>query len=325
MPKKVCAECHEEYVCGGTGSTEANMSRYLPINNFLFDGYLPICNFCIEKRFNKIYTNNDYKEKVWVYINQFCQFLNIQFRPPLWEGLYKTHKNKTFFVYANMMKQTEYETPDWAALNKEYLELEKERLTEIVIPEIQEAYVKKLHEKWGMQYSVEDLSYLENLLNGIIKSQDVNGAKSYDEAMKLCKISLLIEERIRAGEDFDKLLGSYEKLTKVADFTPKNARNVNDFDSTGEVFDYLERLGWVNTFYDGATRDIVDTTMKNSQSWTRSLFVNDSTIPEEVERRLEALKHANELENQYYEDPSLDYDKYEKEAYDQKEEFSAEI
>ena len=63
MPKKVCAECHEEYVCGGTGSTEANMSRYLPINNFLFDGYLPICNFCIEKRFNKIYTNNDYKEK----------------------------------------------------------------------------------------------------------------------------------------------------------------------------------------------------------------------------------------------------------------------
>ena len=188
------------------------------------------------------------------------------------------------------------------------------------IPELRQAKILTLQEKWG-PYCEEDLAYLELLLIGIIKSQDVNGAKSMDEAKKLCKISLLIEQRIRAGEDFDKLLGSYEKLTKIADFTPKNARNINDFDSVGELFSWLEKRGWINPFYTGVTQDIVDDTMKNMQTYTRNLYINETSISEEIDRRLAALQAVHNLENKYYDDDKVeDYDKYELEAYDAEQE-----
>ena len=45
-----------------------------------------------------------------------------------------------------------------------------------------------------------------------------------------------LEQRLRAGEDVDKMLGSYEKLTKIADFTPKNAKDINDFNSVGRTW-----------------------------------------------------------------------------------------
>jgi hypothetical protein len=323
MAKQICYECGEEQHLGGTGATASTSSKFLPINNFIFgNSYLPVCNNCIEKRIKALMEKPEYKESYWNFLNLFCQLMNIQFNPSLWEKLSKVHRSKTFIVYANMSRETTFPTVDWGEANRQYIELEKEKELEDSVPEIHEHQAKKLREKWGMNYSDESLVYLENLLNGIIKSQDVNGAKSYDEAMKLCKISLLIEERIRAGDDFDKLLGSYEKLTKVADFTPKNARNVNDFDSVGEVFSYLEKTGWMNKYYDGSNQDIVDTTMHNFQAYVRTLYTNESSITEEIDRRLEALKHVAELENKYYEDPNIDYDKYEKEAYDQKEEFN---
>jgi hypothetical protein len=80
-------------------------------------------------------------------------------------------------------------------------------------------------------------------------------------------ISLELESRIRAGADFDKLLSSYDKLVKVAEFTPKNAKNANDFDSVGELIKWLEKRGWKNKFYDGVTRDVIDETIKNIQNY----------------------------------------------------------
>ena len=69
--------------------------------------------------------------------------------------------------------------------------------------------------------------------------------------------------RIQGGAtDIDKLIGSYEKLVKIAEFTPKNTKNAGDFDSVGELVKWLEKGGWKNKFYDGATRDVVDETMK---------------------------------------------------------------
>ncbi len=316
VSKKKCCECGETYACGGTSGNAGNESKYLPVNSFLYDGYLPICNFCIEKRVRKVYEKNG--DNYWHFLDQLCQMINVQFNPSLWEKLAKTHKFKTFIVYANMMRQDEYQTPEWSAQNKRFLELQKENELDDEIPELRADKVNKLKEKWGFNYSEEDLLYLENLLAGIIKSQDVNGAKSYDEAKKLCKVSLLIEERIRAGEDFDKLLKSYESLTKIADFTPKNARNVNDFDSAGELFAWLERRGWINKYYDGTTQDIVDNTMKNMQTYLRNLYVNENSIPEEVDRRLEALKHVAAFENKFYDDDKVeDYDKYELEGYNE--------
>jgi hypothetical protein len=76
-------------------------------------------------------------------------------------------------------------------------------------------------------------------------------------------MSYEIDCRIREGVDFDKLLASYDKLVKVAEFTPKNTKNASDFDSVGELVRWLEKRGFKNKYFDGVTRDVVDETIKN--------------------------------------------------------------
>ena len=54
---------------------------------------------------------------------------------------------------------------------------------------------------------------------------------------------------------------------KTAEFTPRNVKNINDFDSVGELVKWLEKRNWRNNFYDDVTRDIVDETIKNIQAF----------------------------------------------------------
>jgi hypothetical protein len=64
--------------------------------------------------------------------------------------------------------------------------------------------------KWGQHYDEEELEYLENLHKGMMDSQNIVGALNEDQALKLCKISLIIEQKIREGADFSKELKSYD-------------------------------------------------------------------------------------------------------------------
>ena len=93
------------------------------------------------------------------------------------------------------------------------------------------------------------------------------------------------------------MLGSYEKLVKIGEFTPKNAKNAEDFDSVGELFAYLEKTGFVNKFYDGVKRDIVDITMNNIQTFCQRLYTQEPGIGEEIDKRIESLKMAKDIED----------------------------
>ena len=180
----------------------------------------------------------------------------------------------------------------------------------------------------GMKAREEELEYLENLYIGLTTTQNVNGALQGDQALKICKISLEVDQRIREGGDFDKLLSSYDKLVKVAEFTPKNVKNINDFDTTGELIKWMEKKGWKNKYYDGATRDVVDETMKNIQSFNRRLYINESSIGDEITQRIEGLKTAQEIENYYDTDKSYNLDDFENEGYNslmEDEEFAADL
>ena len=179
---------------------------------------------------------------------------------------------------------------------------------------------------------MEALQYLEGLFNGLMTTQNVNGALQVDQAKKICKMSYEVDRRIEEGSDFDKLLSSYDKLVKAAEFTPKNVKNINDFDTFGEAIKWLEKKGWRNSFYDGVTRDIVDESMKNFQNFNQRLYTNESKIGEEITRRLEALKHTAAMENESYygTDKQYDLDAFEREGFDvifegEEEEFSAEV
>ena len=279
---------------------------------FYSDGALPICNSCI----------SDYLESYdfdWEAVNKLCQWADIPFVPREWERLHEMNGNDVFAVYAEVFAQSEYEDLGWHDYFQAFKDLKASGEIENNLPGLAEKKRKQLQNRWGANYDDEALQYLENMYTGLITTQNVNGALQIDQAVKICKMSYEIDNRIRAGVDFDKLLTSYDKLVKTAEFTPRNVKNINDFDSVGELVKWLEKRNWRNNFYDDVTRDIVDETIKNIQAFNQRLYTNESGIGEEITQRLENLRLANQLESEsesyYGTDKDHDLDNYENEGY----------
>ena len=305
--------------CGGSFGPE-NFSPSRSI--FCKDGYLPICNTCL----NNFLKENDFN---WRDVDKICQYADIPFIPKEWERLREmTDEDSLFSTYATIFQGEEYEGLGWDSYYEQFKNLKEVGLIEDELPKLRDEKFKKLREKWGGNYADEDLVYLEGLYTGLLATQNVNGALQVDQAQKICKISFEIDSRIREGDDFDKLLTSYDKLVKTAEFTPKNVKNATDFDSVGELFRWLEKRGWKNKFYDNVTRDIVDETMKNVQNFTQRLYTNETGISEEIDRRVAALQSAKELEDYYDTNKEYDLDEYDNAGYEElmkSEEFNPNI
>lgn len=284
-----------------------------PISRSLFaaNGYSPVCARCIDTMIAD--SGGD-----WAIIDKICQLLNVPFVPAKWAELSAANPVGAFSRYALLFRDQEYDNIGWSDYYKAFKELEAEGNIESELPLLSAARERQLREKWGGNYDNEALNYLEGLYEGLMATQNVNGSLQLDQAKKICKMSYEIDKRIEEGSDFDKLLGSYDKLVKAADFTPKNVKNPNDFDSFGEAIKFLEKRGWRNPYYDDVPRDVVDETIKNMQSFNQSLYINESGIGEEITQRLQALQNATMLEQETYygTNAAHDLDKFEQEGLD---------
>lgn len=308
--------------CGGMFGEEGFAPTKSP---FFADGVIPMCNDCVDKDL----AAHDWD---WEYVDKMCQMADIPFVPKEWEKLREMTEQEVFFRYATIFLASEYEGIGWSDYYKAFKELKAAGALEDELPEIADNKRRQLKEKWGSNYDDEALRYLEGLFNGLMTTQNVNGALQIDQAKKICKMSYEVDRRIDEGTDFDKLLSSYDKLVKAAEFTPKNVKNINDFDTFGEAIKWLEKNGWRNTFYDNVTRDIVDESMKNFQNFNQRLYTNESSMGEEITRRIEALKTTAKMEqeNYYGTNKEYDLDAFEREGYEvdwegENDEFAAEV
>lgn len=298
---KKCARCKDEL------PPESFIRVKSP---FFVDGYSNICAACLDEMAHD-------KEDNWQYIDRICQWLDIPFVPAEFERIKALAGERVLQTYAEIFLDSEYEYLGWDEYFQRFKELQASGRIEDELPEIRDKRIEELQKKWGANYDLESLEYLEQLYDGMLLSQNINGALQVDQAKKVCKISAELDSRIRSGQDFDKMLTAYDRLVKTAEFTPKNTKNASDFDSVGEVIRWLEKRGWVNGYYTGVTQDIVDETIKNIQAYNRSLYTNESGIGEEITRRIEALKNAHDLENTYTDfNQEYDSDQYEVDGYD---------
>ena len=305
-------------ICGGTFGPEGFIKTK---SLFYPDGYLPMCADCIKQLL--IEHNFD-----WDLVDKLCRYADIPFIPAEFERLHESNGDNVFQVYADVFLSSEFEGLGWKQYYEEFLRLKEKGHIEDELPILKEEKRKQLKEKWGSNYDDEELQYLENLLDGLLQTQNISGALQFDQALKICKISLNLDSKIREGADFDKLMGSYDKLVKTAEFTPKNVKNASDFESTGELIKWLEKRGFKSKFYDNVTRDIVDETIKNIQSYNQRLYTNESGIGDEITRRIEALKTIKDLENYYDVGKEYDLDEFENDGYEElmkNEEFVADI
>ena len=300
---KTCINCHQSFGAEG----------FAPTNSIFYpDGTIPICADCIDKLIQQ-------HEGDWAFVDKLCQWADIPFVPKEWTKLAEMSEQNVFQRYAQIFQSSEHEGIGWSDYFEAYRTLREQQRLEEELPGLAEQKRADLKAKWGGNYDDEALEYLDDLYRGLLNTQNANGKLQKDQAEKICKISYEIDCRIREGTDFDKLLASYDKLVKAADFTPKNVKNINDFDTCGELIKWLEKTGWENGYYNNVPRDIVDETIANIQAFNQRLYTNESGIGEEITRRLEGLKQAQKLEQgDYYltDSENNDFDQYEVDGYD---------
>lgn len=279
-------------ICGQTFGADS----FAPCKSIFFaDHTVPMCNDCADRFLRDPNTG----EVNWDRMNKLCQMCDIPFVPKELVRLQAMGEDNLFYRYACLFESAEYDGLHWQDYNDAYEKLRAAGKLQQEVPLVSDEARRKLRARWGGNYDDEALNYLENLFNGLLATQNVNGSLQADQALKLCKMSYEIDRRIAAGEDFDKLLSSYDKMVKTAEFTPKNAKNLNDFDSVGEVIKWMEKKGWKNKFYDGVTRDVVDETIKNFQSFNQRLYTHETNIADQIEQRLHNLESAVQMENYY--------------------------
>lgn len=295
--------------CAGSFGPEG----FAPTRSIFYpEGVIPICNDCIDKMIQQEGGN-------WQFVDKLCQMADIPFIPKEWQNIAEMNAVGAFYVYAQIFLNSEYDGIGWSDYFEAFRSLRDAGKIEDELPGLSDEKRTRLKKMWGANYDDAALDYLDMLYQGLLSTQNINGKLQMDQAQKICKMSYEIDRRIEEGTDFDKLLASYDKLVKAAEFTPKNVKNINDFDTFGEAAKWMEKNGWRNRFYDNVTRDIVDETIKNFQSFVQRLYTNESNIGDEVTRRMEALKRTTELENpdNYYgTGDEHNLDEFEREGYE---------
>ena len=303
--KFVLKECAH---CGGSFGEEG----FAPTKSLFYpDGTITICNECIDKMIDEHGAD-------WQFVDKLCQMADVPFIPKEWVAIQEMNPHGAFYKYCEIFLKTEYDGIYWGDYFEAYRTLREAGKLEDELPGLAEEKRENLKRMWGANYDDDALEYLDGLYQGLLTTQNINGKLQMDQAQKICKMSYEIDRRIEEGADFDKLLASYDKLVKAAEFTPKNVKNINDFDTFGEAVKWMEKNGWRNRFYDNVTRDIVDETIKNFQNFTQRLYTNETSIGDEITRRMEALKHtaALEAEDYYGTNKEHDLDSFEREGYE---------
>lgn len=284
MAQKTCILCKED----------KSLANFIGTRSPLLGGALPICRTCVGN-----YLKNKTEDERWNAANKLCQLADIPFIPEEFEKIYQAKGyNEAFGIYCSIFRDQQYSSLDWTMYNDAYNQLKEEERVEDALPEVKAAKRESLMKKWGPQYDDQQIEYLENLHEGIMSSVGVVSPMQEDQIIKLCKVSLIIEEKIRASMDIDKDLKSYDSLTKLAGITTEQMKEGNEFSSTGEVFAFLEKLGYKPKYYSGAVKDEVDKSMKDIQYWLRYLYINETGIAEDIKERMDALKASDKLANE---------------------------
>lgn len=275
---RVCLKCKQAKEAQFFPSTS---SPYFPGKHSI------ICTACLEKMA---------RADDWDAIDRLFRWLDLPFDIELWARLYKSNGEHTLTAYLNFIDTNEaYKSISWKDENKKWRDAKEGKTIEEQIPEIQEAQLRALRARWSDSYTVEEYQWLENLYTQIVATQNVSTPILQDYAKDYCEISLRIKKKIRNGEDVKKEMDSRDNIIKVAGFEAKNAINVGDFDSVGELITYFVKKGWQPNWAQ-EKKDVVDFTMHNIQQYLNRLVTNEGGLAEQVEQRREAYNTAKRLE-----------------------------
>lgn len=243
----------------------------LPSNNDLIT---PTCNSCISGILNySSAVDGDF----------FCRTYNIPFQPELWMRMAGEYKENTFREYILfIIDEGEYDTETkeaWKIVDEEWSLMTTHAELMSAIKPIKKAFIVRNHIKWGSQYNFEELISLENLFVKTLEANNVSNPMQVDAIKKACKLSVALDRAIVNGiakeiNDFSKAYQNFIKTAKIDDLITASSQDV--ISNVAEFVQFIEESGYQFKYYDGVSRDIVDTSMRDHEQFVRRL-VQDST------------------------------------------------
>ena len=234
-------------------------------------------------------------------VDKMCQWLDIPFFVNEWTRIWNAAKERTLHVYVKLLSDNpSYTSLDWSTVNEKWQDAETCGTLVDNVPVVAEGWRREMMRKWpsDQERDDEDYHYLENFYNDLCTTQNLVSATQRDDAKRLCEVGLLATKKIRAGLDAKNEMAIYHNIVKTEGFEPKNAKNIGDFDSVGELYTWLEKRGWKPKWHT-EPQDSVDFTIKNIQKYLQRLVAGEGALADQVENRRKQLELANRLEEDY--------------------------
>ena len=247
--ERVCAKCRQS----------KPIEEFLQTSSpFHPGGYTIYCTNCLEE----MVPPDDLRA-----VDKLMAWLDWPFLVPQWTKCYRNAKSQALHLYKQLMKdRPQYQTLDWKETNDKWKEAMELGVMDEKIPDINQAWLREMRLKWpaDVERTVEDYRYLENFYNDLISTQNITSATQKDDAKRLVEVGLLATKKIRQGLPAKDELAMYHNIMKAEGFEAKNAKNISDFDSVGELYQWLERRGWKPDWH-VEPQDSVDFTIKQIQ------------------------------------------------------------
>lgn len=234
-------------------------------------------------------------------VDKMCQWLDVPFFVNEWTRIWNAAKERTLHVYVKLLSDNpSYTSLDWSTVNEKWQDAETCGTLIDNVPVVAEGWRREMMRKWpsDQERDDEDYHYLENFYNDLCTTQNLVSATQRDDAKRLCEVGLLATKKIRAGLDAKNEMAIYHNIVKTEGFEPKNAKNIGDFDSVGELYTWLEKRGWKPKWHT-EPQDSVDFTIKNIQKYLQRLVAGEGALADQVENRRKQLELANRLEEDY--------------------------
>lgn len=160
--------------------------------------------------------------------------------------------------------------------------------------------------KWGKTYTIPECIKLEKLYNEMMSSYDIRTASHIDYLLKICRISLKIDQALEVNDidGFQKMSRVYDLLMKSAKFTAaQNKDAASDYtDSVGMIVSRIEEEQGFIPRYHSERQDVVDATLADMNNFTRELIMSEMNLGNMIEVYLQKMQMEENKEEDVLDD-----------------------
>lgn len=163
-----------------------------------------------------------------------------------------------------------------------------------------------LFTKWGKTYTINECIKLEKLHNEMIDSYDIRTASHKDYLLKICRVSLKIDQSLECNDidGFHKMSRVYDILMKSAKFTAAQSKGESDdyTDAIGVLVAMCEESGFIPKYH-SERPDVVDITLSDMNKYMSNLIMNEMNLGNMIDiymqkMVMEQTKEEDEMEEE---------------------------